>query len=139
MKKFLAVIAAALTLATAGAAAAQDYRRGGNDRNEWRGGGGEITVRDLRGRTHRFDRRDNEWATLVRSPYAFRPGLLYVYTDDCRRNECQVYIYEPGQRRARGHLWAPPLRQASYDNRYDRRDDWRDDRRDDRWDRRSGR
>jgi len=131
MKKLVAALAAVFTLATAGVASAQDWRGNDRDRGEWRGdrgdrdgrggdwdrrGGnrGDITVRDLRGRMHTFDRRDREFNTLVRSPFGFRPGLTYVYTDDCRRGECQVYIYERGSRRSIGHLWAPTLNNPRY-------------------------
>jgi len=120
MKKFVAALAAVFTLATAGVASAQDWRGGDRDRGEWRGdrddrgGRGAITVRDLRGRTHTFDRRDREFETLLRSPFGMRPGLTYVYTDDCRRGECQVYIYEGGRRRPVGQLWAPTLNDQRY-------------------------
>jgi Ni/Co efflux regulator RcnB len=131
MKRMLAAMAAILTLAAVGAASAQDWPYGDRDRGEWRGDRdddrwrgrddgwrgdrhGSIMVRDLRGRMHTFDRRDWEWDTLVRSPFGMRPGLVYIYTDDCRRGQCQVYIYERGSRRSLGHLWAPTLNDPRY-------------------------
>ncbi|MBX9747507.1 MAG: hypothetical protein K2X34_11435 [Hyphomonadaceae bacterium] len=104
-----------------------DRRRGDRDwdRGDRGRGGGEITVRDLRGRLHTFNRRDREFDTLVRSPFGMRPGLVYVYTDDCRRGECQVYIYERGSRRSLGHLWAPTLNDPRYFG-YGRRDHYGD-------------
>lgn len=141
MKKMLAALAAVFTLATAGAAAAQDWRQVDHDRGEWRGDhddhdwrgrddhwrdddwrsdrgwrGGVIVVRDLRGRIYTFDRRDYEWDTLSRGPFGFRPGFFYVYTDDCRRRECQVHVYDRHRRRLLGHLWAPLLGDPRYFN-----------------------
>jgi Ni/Co efflux regulator RcnB len=130
MKKFVAALAAVLTLATAGVASAQDWRGNDRDRGEWRGdrddrgrgndwdnrrgGRGEITVRDLRGRIHTFDRRDREWDTIIRSPFGFRPGPMYVYTDECRRGECQIHVYERGSRRPVQVIWAPTLDSPRY-------------------------
>lgn len=140
MNKFVAALAAVFTLATAGVASAQDWGDRDRDRGEWRGdrddrgrdewrgdrGGdrGQIVIRDLRGRTHTFGRRDREFDTLVRSPFGMRPGLTYVYTNDCRRGECQVYIYEGGRRRPVGQLWAPTLNDQRYFG-YSRGDDRR--------------
>ena len=130
MKKLVAALAAVFTLATAGVASAQDLRGNDRDRGEWRGdrgdrdgrggdwdrrgGRGEITVRDLRGRIHTFDRRDREWDTIIRSPFGFRPGPIYVYTDECRRGECQIHVYERGSRRPVQAIWAPPLDSPRY-------------------------
>lgn len=132
MKKLVAALAAVFTLATAGVASAQDWRGGDRDRGEWRGdrddrggrgdrdwdrdnrGRGEIVVRDLRGRIHTFDRRDREWDTIIRSPFGFRPGPTYVYTDECRRGECQIHVYERGSRRPVAAIWAPPLNSPRY-------------------------
>jgi len=146
MKKFVAALAAVLTLATAGVASAQDYGRGDRDRDRggWDGdrgdrgrgdrdwdrdrGRGEIVVRDLRGRIHTFTRRDREWETIIRSPFGFRPGPTYVYTNECRRGECQIHVYERGSRRPTMAIWAPTLDSPRYfgyrggygDNRIDR-------------------
>jgi len=128
VKKFFAVMAAALTLATAGAAAAQDYRGG---RDDWRGdrrGRDVITIRD-HGRVYTFDEGDRMFYRLLESPYGMRPGNVYVYTDECRRDQCQVIIYSRYRRESMGRLWAPPIGRARWDD--DRR--WDDD------DRRRGR
>jgi hypothetical protein len=140
-KLFVAAFAI-LTALTAGAASADDdyrYRGDGRyeDRYEDRGyddrrGGdwdrryrGVITVRD-HGRQWIFDRRDRLFYRLLESPFGFRPGLIYVYTDRCNRGQCRVYVYEPGYRRPVQSLIAPPLGRR-WDNRWD-------DRRWERWD-----
>lgn len=118
MKKLFAVMVAALTLATAGAASAQDWR--GRGRDGWRGG--VITIRD-HGRVYRFDENDRVFYRLLESPFAMRPGNTYVYTDECRRDQCQVIIYSPQRREAQGRLWAPRVGDPRYfgpDNRYRR-------------------
>lgn len=129
MKKLLAAAVAALTLATAGAAAAQDYRyRGDRDRGNWRGGD-VITIRD-HGRVMTFGENDRLFYRLLESPFGMRPGNVYVYTDECRRDQCQVIIYSRYRRQSLGRLWAPPIGRRGWggDDRYDRdRDDrWRD-------------
>jgi Ni/Co efflux regulator RcnB len=128
MKKLLATLVAVATLATAGAAAAQDYRRG---RDEWRGdrrGGDVITIRD-HGRVYTFDENDRMFYRLLESPYGMRPGNVYVYTDECRRDQCQVIIYSRYRRESQGRLWAPPLHRARWDDRRWDDDRWDDDHR----------
>jgi hypothetical protein len=137
MKKLFAVMAAALTLALAGAASAQDWRGRGGD--NWRGGRGDdvITIRD-HGRVYTFDENDRVFYRLLESPFGMRPGNVYVYTDECRRDQCQVIIYSRYRRESLGRLWAPPIGHPRWfggdrrhdDDRYDNRDRrrrWYDD------------
>jgi hypothetical protein len=106
MKTLLAALAAALALTTAGASA-QDYRRGRD--HDWRDRDGYvITVRD-HGRVMRFDESDRIFYRLLESPFGFEPGYTYVYTDECRNDQCQVIIYSPHRRQSEGRLWAPPI------------------------------
>ncbi len=132
MKKLLAAVVAGLTLAAAGAASAQDWR--GRD-NGWRGRGGDvITIRD-HGRVYTFDENDRIFYRLLESPFGMRPGNVYVYTDECRGDQCQVIIYSRHRRESLGRLWAPPIGHPRWfgdDRRYDDRYD-RDDRRRRRW------
>jgi hypothetical protein len=127
MKKLLAVLAAAIALTAAGAASAQDWR--GQDRDHRRGGrGGDvITIRD-HGRVYTFDESDRVFYRLLESPFGMRPGNVYVYTDECRGDQCQVIIYSRSRRESLGRLWAPPIGHPRYFGD-DRRDDYRDDRR----------
>lgn len=143
MKKLLAALAAAIALTATGAASAQDYGR--NDRGEWRGDrdgrdsrsgrgdwngrgrdGDVITIRD-HGRVYAFDENDRMFYRLLESPFGMRPGNTYVYTDECRRDQCQVIIYSRARRDSAGRLWAPPISRWRNDQRYDGRYD--DDRR----------
>lgn len=140
MRKLLAVMVAALTLAAAGAASAQDWR--GRGRDDWRGGrGGDvITIRD-HGRVYTFSENDRVFYRLLESPFGMRPGNVYVYTDECRRDQCQVIIYSRYRRESQGRLWAPRVgdpRWFGRGGRYDRYDDRYDDR-DGRYDDRDGR
>jgi hypothetical protein len=131
MKKLLAALAAALALTTAGAASAQDWR--GRDRDYRGGRGGDvITIRD-HGRVYRFDEDDRVFYRLLESPFGMRPGNVYVYTDECRRDQCQVIIYSRDRRESLGRLWAPRVGNPRYfgDDRDDRRYDDGDRRR--RW------
>lgn len=139
MKKLLAALAAVVTLAAAGAASAQDYRHG---RGEWRARD-VITVRD-HGRVYTFDENDRVFYRLLESPFGFQPGNTYVYTDECRRDQCQVIIYSRDRRASLGRLWAPPIGHPRWfgphwryddrgrDGRWDDRGRGRDGRRDDR-------
>jgi hypothetical protein len=108
MKKLLAAIVAALTLTAAGAASAQGHR-------PWDGWRGRdvITVRD-HGRVYTFNENDRIFYRLLESPFAFRPGNVYVYTDECRRDQCQVIIYARDRRQSLGRLWAPPMGHPRY-------------------------
>lgn len=127
MKSLLAAVVAALTLAAAGAASAQDYRGGRDrDRGGWRGGD-VITIRD-HGRVYTFNENDRLFYRLLESPFGMRPGNVYVYTDECRRDQCQVIIYSPHRRESLGRLWAPPIRGWRDNDGYDRRDDRYDNR-----------
>lgn len=143
MKRLLAAAVAALTLAAAGAASAQDYR-GGRDRDPGGGrgrGGDVITIREY-GRVYTFDENDRIFYRLLESPFGMRPGNVYVYTDECRGDQCQVIIYSRNRRESQGRLWAPPISQYRDNDRYDDRynrddrggrrgrgdDDWRRDR-----------
>jgi hypothetical protein len=116
MKTLLAAMAAVLTLATAGTAAADQY-----DGRRWRGGD-VITIRD-HGRVYTFDENDRMFYRLLESPYGMRPGNVYVYTDECRGDQCQVIIYSRYRRDYVGRLWAPPIGRRAW-----RDDDWRYDR-----------
>jgi len=127
MKKLFAAAAAALALATAGAASAQDYGRW-RDRDGWRGRD-VITIRD-HGRVYHFDENDRIFYRLLESPFGMRPGNVYVYTDECRRDQCQVIIYSRHRRESLGRLWAPPIghpRWFGRDDYYGRDGRWRDD------------
>ena len=98
MKLFAAALAA-LTLVTAGAASAQDFRRGDRDR-DWgdRRGRAEIVVRKD-GRVMSFDRGDRMFYRLIDRPYNFRPGLTYAYTDRCNRQGCIAFVFDGRHRR----------------------------------------
>lgn len=130
MKKLLAVLAVAIALSAAGVASAQDWRRGGRD--DWRDDrrGDVITIRD-HGRVYTFDEDDRMFYRLLESPYGMRPGNVYVYTDECRRDQCQVIIYSRHRRESQGRLWAPPISRARWDDDRRRDDDYRRRDRDD--------
>ncbi len=128
MKKLLAAVVAALTLTAASVAAAQDFRHG---RDGWRDRGHDvITIRD-HGRVYTFDESDRIFYRLLESPFGMRPGHVYVYTDECRGDQCQVIIYSRYRRESLGRLWAPPIGHPRW---FGPR--WRDD--DYRWRQRSG-
>jgi hypothetical protein len=125
MKKLLAALAAALALTAAGAASAQDWRDRDRDWRDRGRGGDVITIRD-HGRVYTFDENDREFYRLLESPFGMRPGNVYVYTDECRRDQCQVMIYSRHRRESLGRLWAPPVGHPRYfgnDDRDDRRYD----------------
>ncbi len=116
--KIFAAALAALTLVTAGAAAAQDFRRGERDRDwdrDWgdRRGRAEIVVRKD-GRVMSFDRGDRMFYRLVDRPYNFRPGLTYAYTDRCNRQGCIAFVFDRRHRRPVDRIFAPHLRHALY-------------------------
>ncbi len=167
--KLFAAALAALTLATAGAASAQDFR-GGRDRDWDRDGRGdgrgrqEITIRKD-GRVMTFDRGDRMFYRLQDRPFRFEPGLTYSYTDRCNRNGCVAFVFTRHSRRPIDRIFAPHLQMRGYAwreardfdrnygrfGRYDRDDrNWRNDdernyrdgrngRDDDRYDDRDGR
>ena len=112
--KLFAAAFAALTLATAGAASAQNYDRGRDggryERDDWRGRS-EITIRKD-GRVMQFDRRDRMFYRLMDRPFSFRPGLTYAYTDRCNRNGCVAFVFDGRHRRPVDRIFAPHLREA---------------------------
>jgi hypothetical protein len=129
------LFAAALALATlAGAAlpaAAQDFRgpplqsdyRGGSQdfRGDWRFRN-QITIRD-HGRQFSVDRNDRLFYRLMDSPFRFRPGLTYTYTDRCSRGQCLVLV-SSARSGPFDRLWAPRLGDRRFDGRF--RGDGRD-------------
>jgi hypothetical protein len=138
MKIFAAALAA-MTLVTAGAASAQDYRRGDRDWDWDRGdrrGRQEIVVRKD-GRVMSFSRDDRMFYRLIDRPFNFRPGLTYAYTDRCNRQGCIAFVFDRRHRRPIDRIFAPHLRHALYnwresrnfDRNYNRFGDYeRDDR-----------
>ena len=140
-KTIFAAAVAALTLGLAMPAAAQDYRdgRGGRDgygQQDFRGRA-EINIRSNDGRYFTFNRRDRAFDTFASRPYAFRPGLTYVYSNRCDRRGCLVTVYTQRDRRPVDRFVAPQLPRwmdANWrahdgrDGRWDsRRDDWGND------------
>ncbi|MEZ5959520.1 MAG: hypothetical protein R3C30_03710 [Hyphomonadaceae bacterium] len=114
--KFFAAALAALTLATAGAASAQDFRRGDRDRDwdrgDWRGRQ-EITIRKD-GRTMTFDRGDRMFYRLQDRPFRFEPGMTYAYTDRCNRQGCIAFVFDNRHRRPIDRIFAPHLQVRGY-------------------------
>ncbi len=118
--KLFAAALAALTLASATAASAQNYR------GDWRRNA-EITIRND-GRTMSFDRRDRMFYRLLDRPFHFRPGMTYAYTDRCNRQGCVVFVFDGRHRRPVDRIFAPQLpdrrfvwREArGFDNNYNR-------------------
>lgn len=113
--KLFAAALAALTLATAGAASAQDFRRGDRDRDwdrDWRPRQ-EITIRKD-GRAMTFDRRDRMFFRLQSRPYYFEPGLTYAYTDRCNRQGCIAFVFDGRHRRPIDRVFAPHLPMRGY-------------------------
>ena len=160
--KLFAAALAAVTLAVGALpAAAQDfrgdgYRRDGYQqdfRGDWRMRS-QITVRQD-GRQASFNRRDRLFYRLMDRPFNFQPGMTYVYTDRCWRDNCVVLAFAPYSRGPVARTWAPRLRPffffanggrdgrydergdgrwdaRNYDGRFDGDRDYRGDRRDDR-------
>lgn len=154
-KTIFAAAMAALTLGLALPASAQDYRDGrggyndgrdyndgygrdgygrdGHGRGDWRGRP-QISIRSNDGRFFTFDRRDRAFDMFVSRPYAFRPGLTYVYSNRCDRRGCLVTVFSQRDRRPIDRFIAPQLPRwmdANWrahdgrDSRWDsRRDDW---------------
>lgn len=131
--KLFAAALAAMTMLGASVASAQDYR--GRDHDRWRDGRdwrrAEITVR-VDGRTFDFDRRDRMFYRLSDRPYNFRPGLTYVYTDNCNRRGCQVLVFGERSRRPLDLIFAPHLPGPRFANFRERT--WDDRGRDRDWD-----
>ncbi|MBS0384827.1 MAG: hypothetical protein JSS00_05710 [Proteobacteria bacterium] len=144
---FAAALAAAALAAGALPAAAQDFRgdayRGERYQQDFRGDWrlrAQITVRQD-GRQVSFDRGDRAFYRLMDSPFNFQPGLTYVYTDRCWRDNCVVLAFSPWSRGPAARMWAPRLgrfffyaggRDGRFDGRgdgrwYDRGDDGRFD------------
>ena len=112
--KFIAAALAALTLATAGAASAQDFRRG--DHNRVYPGFApslEITIRKD-GRTMQFTRDDRIFYRLMERPYNFVPGMTYSYTDRCNRQGCVAFVFDGRHRRPVDRIFAPHLQMRGY-------------------------
>lgn len=122
--KLFAAALAAVTLASVGAASAQDYGR--HDRG-WDRQRATITVRND-GRTFTFDRGDRLFYRLLDRPFHFRPGMTYSYTDRCNRQGCVAFVFNGRSRRPVDRIFAPHLpdrrfvwRQArDFDGRYNR-------------------
>jgi hypothetical protein len=115
--KLFAAVLAALTLATAGAASAQDFRRGDRDwdrgdRGDWRGRH-EITIRKD-GRVMSFDRSDRMFWRLQARPFHFEPGLTYAYTDRCNRQGCVAFVFDRRHRGPIDRIFAPHLQMRGY-------------------------
>jgi hypothetical protein len=119
--KLFAAALAALTLATAGVASAQDHRRadfGGRPshdrdyRGDWRRNA-EITIRKD-GRTFEFERGDRMFYRLLDRPFNFRPGMTYQYTDRCNRNGCVVFVFDGRSRRPVDRIFAPHIQARGY-------------------------
>jgi len=106
--KLFAAALAALTLASAGVASAQDYRRGDRGDYNWRRNA-EITIRKD-GRTFEFERGDRMFYRLLDRPFNFRPGMTYAYTDRCNRWGCVAFVFDGRHRRPVDRIFAPHLR-----------------------------
>lgn len=139
--KLFAAALAALTLASAGAASAQDFRHGDRGRDWDQRGRQEITIRKD-GRVMTFDRGDRMFYRLQDRPFRFEPGLTYSYTDRCNRNGCVAFVFTRHSRRPIDRIFAPHLNMRGYAwreardfdrnygrfGRYDRDDsNWRND------------
>ncbi len=116
--KLFAAALAALTLASVGAASAQDYRRGppggGPSHDQrWDRQRAEITVRN-NGRTFSFNRGDRIFYRLLDRPYHFRAGMTYSYTDRCNRQGCVVFVFDGRSRRPVDRIFAPHLQDRRY-------------------------
>lgn len=116
--KLFAAALAALTLASAGAASAQDYRRGplgGEPRYErdFDRTRATITIRND-GRTFTFDRGDRMFYRLLDRPYHFRPGMTYSYTDRCNRHGCVAFVFDGRHRRPIDRIFAPHLQMRGW-------------------------
>jgi hypothetical protein len=111
--KLFAAALAAMTLATAGTASAQDFRRGDRDgRGDWRGRQ-EITIRKD-GRVMQFDRGDRMFWRLQTRPFNFQPGLTYAYTDRCNRFGCVAFVFDRRHRGPIDRIFAPHLNMRGY-------------------------
>ena len=114
--KFFAAALAALTLVTAGAASAQDWRRGRDNDRDWSSNANvraAITVRKD-GRMMTFARGDRMFYRLIARPFNFRPGFTYAYTDRCNRQGCIAFVFDGWHRRPIARIFAPHLRDARY-------------------------
>lgn len=116
-KLFAAALTALTLVGVALPASAQEYRGRGHD--EWRGRQ-EITIRQD-GRTATFDRGDRMFYRLMERPYNFRPGLTYVYTDRCGRDQCMVLTFARNSRNPIDRSWAPRMGRFFYAAAYDDR------------------
>jgi hypothetical protein len=110
-KSIFAVALAALTLAAAGAASAQEWR--GDRGDNWRRHA-EITVRTANGRQITAERGERMFYRLLDRPYNFRPGMTYAYTDRCNRQGCVVFVFDGRHRRPVDRIFAPHLQHRNY-------------------------
>lgn len=111
--KLFAAALAALTLASVGAASAQEWRGGGRG-HDWRRPAPEITVRTINGRVINVQRGDRLFYRLMDRPYHFEPGFTYAYTDRCNRNGCVAFVFADGRRRPIDRIFAPHLPHRLY-------------------------
>ncbi len=113
--KLFAAALAALTLTTAGAASAQDFRRGERERGYDRDfrTGIEITIRKD-GRVMTFDRNDRMFYRLLQRPFNFEPGMTYAYTDRCNRQGCVAFVFDGRHRRPIDRIFAPHITHRGY-------------------------
>jgi hypothetical protein len=61
------------------------------------------------GREYRIDRHDRLYDRVTQSPFQFRLGRTYNYTDRCRHGQCEVLVYGPYSRSPIDRLWAPHI------------------------------
>ena len=122
-KLFVTALAALMLVAGALPAAAQDFRNGGDWRLRQ-----QISVRQD-GRLMTFDRGDRAFYRLLQRPFNFRPGLTYVYTNRCGRDQCMVLAFSRFSHGPVDRTWAPRLNRFIFagdrDGHYDGRGDGR--------------
>ncbi len=104
----VSVLAIGGTLAVAAPAGAQDYRDGGGDYGR-QSGRGFIVVRTEQGQFV-ISRRNPLFQRLLDSPFQFRPGFTYIYTDQCNRDGCMVIEQAPWARGPGQRFFAPYVR-----------------------------
>ncbi len=115
--KLFAAALAALTLATAGVASAQDHRRGdppmGTALRDFDRARAPITIRND-GRSFTFNRGDRMFYRLLDRPYNFRPGMTYAYTDRCNRHGCVAFVFDGRHRRPVDRIFAPHVQMRGW-------------------------
>jgi len=113
-KLIVAALVSALALGAAATPASADDFRGQNFRqtaygdHDWRGRS-DITVRTQRGQFS-VNRDDRLFYRLTSSPYRFRPGFTYIYTDRCNRDGCMVLEMSRWSRQPTDRFFAPYVR-----------------------------